>query len=243
MKVYIPTMEELEKLQSLGVNVYNYIVTKVAETIIMEDRIYDEGNMIEILGYLGDHPEIIYAICKMYPELLSQSIITSKDVNLCRKLIGSISKEDKTIYKLDDILMNMDESILFDEGIIKTTVGFLASNLPSCPKYRFDYLGPNDLLDSIFSCELPISKVSTDSYVDLTLIDPIYSVKLELSSKDKKVQDVYFPVQRGMSVYTGRYGINEYVGSEYQNKDIINKPDENVKKLIKCLDYHKQNYQ
>ena len=26
------------------------------------------------------------------------------------------------------------------------------------------------------------------------------------------------------------------------NKDIINKPDENVKKLIKCLEYHKQNY-
>ena len=99
------------------------------------------------------------------------------------------------------------------------------------------------MLDSIFSCELPISKVSTDSYVDLTLIDPIYSVKLELPFKDKKAQDVYFPVQRGMSVYTGRYGINEYVGSEYQNKDIVNKPDENVKRLIKCLEYHKQNYQ
>jgi len=243
MKVYIPTMEELIELQKLGIDVYSYLVAKVTETIIMETRIYDEGDMFEILNYLGDHPEITYAICRIYPDMIKESIITSKDPKLCKQLIERISKEDKTIYKLDDILMNFDESILFDEGIIKSTINFLSSHLSYCPKYRFDYQGPNELLDNIFSCELPVSKISHDSYDNIMIIDPIYSVKLGIKPKSKKDEEKYFAIKRAMAIYTGRYGISNLLDERYQNKDIINKPDEKVKRLIKTLEYHKKNYQ
>lgn len=245
MKVYIPTMEELEQLQAHGVNIYHYIITKVTETIIMESQIYDEADIFEILENIDEHPEIIYAICKMYPKILKQSIILSKDIKLCNKLLSNISREDNTIYKIDDYLMNMDESILFDEDIIKNTINFISNNISSCPKYRFDYQCPNKLLDSIFSCELPISKISTDSYEELMVIDPIYCVKLGVSPPgriNKKTPERYFPVHRGMAIYTGRYGIDEYIVQSYQNKDIINKPDDNVKKLIRCLDGHRERY-
>ena len=136
MKVYIPTMEELIELQKLGLDVYSYLVTKVTETIIMEDIIYDSGDMFEIINYLGEHPEIYYAICRIYPQKISTSIITSKDQNLCKKLIQGIRREDKLIYKLDDILMNFDENILFEKDIIKNVISFISSNISSCPKYR-----------------------------------------------------------------------------------------------------------
>lgn len=241
MKVYIPTMEELIELQKLGIDVYSYLITKVTETIIMEDKVYDEGDIFEILDYLGPHPEIVYSICRLYPDKISESIITSKDIDLCRKLIKSIKREDRIIYKLDDILMNFDKDILFDTGVIKNTISFISAHISSCPKYRFDYMGPNDLLDSIFSCELPIEKIPADSFINLIDIDPIYSVKLGINHKANKDKIILY--KRAAAMYTGRYGYEEIINKDYQNKDIINKPDDNVKRLIKCLEYHKKNYQ
>ena len=92
MKVYIPTMEELIELQKLGANIYNYLVIKVTEAIILEDIVYDVGDMFEILDYLGPHPEIIYAICRLYPHKIKESLITSKDKELCKKIITSMLK-------------------------------------------------------------------------------------------------------------------------------------------------------
>lgn len=241
MKVYIPTMEELIELQKLGIDVYSYLIAKVIETIIMEDQIYEEGDMFEILDYLGPHPEIIYAICKLYPQKINESIITSKDTDLCMKLIQGIQREDRTIYQLDDILMNFDKDILFDIGIIKNVINFLSAHLSSCPKYRFDYMGPNDLLDSIFSCELPIEKINVESYTNLIDIDPVYSVKLGIDYRNEK--DKIILLKRAATLYFGRYGLERMTNKDYQNKDIINKPDDNVKRLIKCLEYHKKNYQ
>ncbi len=243
MKVYIPTMEELEQLQIYGANVYNYIITKVTEMIIMEDIIYEEGDMFEIINYLGEHPEIIYAIYKMYPGKIKESIIASKAPQLCSKLIERITREDKTIYGLDDILLNFDKSVLFDKSVIKNTISFIANHIASCPKYRFDYLGPNELLDSIFGCELPLDKISPKSTDGLIIIDPIYSAKLDLKSTGRKNSELSILLQRGMAIYTSRYGINESIGRQYQNKDIINKPDENVKRLIRCLEHHKKKCQ
>ena len=238
MKVYIPTMEELEKLQKLGVDIYGYLVAKVTETIIMEDIIYEEGDMFEILEYLGPHPEILYAICKLYPEKISQSIITSKDKDLCKMLISTIRKEDKTIYELENILKNFDKSILFDKDIVKNTLKFIASNLSQCPRYRFDYMAENPLLDSIFSCELPQEHVAIGAYANLAIIDPIYSIKYSQRSKEND-----FITKRGMISYLNRYEIDQYSYFDYNHQDIINKPNDDVKKLIKCLEYHKKNYQ
>ncbi len=244
MKVYIPTMEELIELQKLGIDVYSYLIAKVTEIIIMEDQVYEEGDMFEILDYLGPHPEIVYAICRLYPQKISESIITSKDADLCKKLLSTINKEDKTIYELDNILMNFDESILFEKEIIKNVIQILTKHLSQCPKYRFDYMGPNILLDSIFSCELPIEKIPSNTYTELTTIDPVYYIKLNTkNNNNKREKTPDYIIQRGLAIYLNRYGIDEFDLSNYNQKDIINKPDDNVKRLIKCLEYHKNNYQ
>jgi len=39
-KIYIPTTDELYELQSLGTNIHKYLISKVIETLIMEDTIY-----------------------------------------------------------------------------------------------------------------------------------------------------------------------------------------------------------
>lgn len=178
MEVYIPTLEELEKLQSFGINIYNYILAKVIETIIMEDIIYEESDMFEILDSLDYDKNIIYAICKMYPQKISESIITSKDSQLIERLIRKIGREDRVIYKLDDYLMNCDESILFEESVITSTIDFIAAHISSCPKYRFDYMGPNKLLDNIFGCKLSELKLKPNTQDNLISIEPIYAVKL-----------------------------------------------------------------
>lgn len=238
MKVCIPTMEELELLQKLGIDVYSYLIAKVTETIIMEDIIYEEGDMFEILDYLGPHPDIIYAICRLYPEKISESIITSKDIDLCKMLTSTIKNEDKSIYQLENIIKNFDESILFDKEIIKNTVDFISSHLSQCPKYRFDYMGENKLLDSIFSGELTKEMIAPGLITNLTTIDPTYCVRLDKNNRGKE-----FIIQRGMAMYLNRYEIGQYNTSTYFQKDIIKKPNDDVKKLIKCLEYHKKNYQ
>ena len=44
-KVYIPTEEELQKLNYLGIDTYKYLLSKTAETLIIEDIIYEEIDM------------------------------------------------------------------------------------------------------------------------------------------------------------------------------------------------------
>ena len=70
---------------------------------------------------------------------------------------------------------------------------------------------------------------------------PIYSIKLGIDYQNEK--DKIILLKRASTLYAGRYGLEKIINEDYQNKDIITKPDDNVKRLIKCLEYHKKNYQ
>lgn len=240
-KVYIPTMEELETLQKEGRDVYNYILAKVIETLIMEDTIYDEIDMCDtIYDEFEGNSAILYPICKMYPERINDSILSSTDIELRKRLIMSIRNEDSSIYRLDDYLFGVSQETLFDEGIVSATANQLVKGLSTCSKYRFSYRGPNDLLDCIFNCEIPLSQIPTNAYDDFIMIDPVYFLKLGFTGRKSKKERNYFnTLERAMIRYLSRY---ELMSFPYQEKDIVNSPDESVKKLIRHLENHREKY-
>lgn len=238
-KVYIPTEEELQQLNYLGINPYNYLLSKTVETLIMEDIIYGEIDMLDIAyEQLSEFPELVYSICKIYPEAIASSELASKNIDLARLLTKKIIREDKTIYQLDNLsYFDQESDVISDIIVIENTVKNLSEHLTSTPRYRFDYRGPNILLDNIFSCELPIDFLSTDLYDDLISIDPIYITKLGIDlDKEKRnySQKKSFGLSRGLIRYLSRYNMEEPNSNDQQEK---------TKKLIRYLDSHKQNYQ
>ena len=143
-KVYIPTEEEIEKLNSLGLNTYNYLLSKVTETLIMEDVIYDDIEMFEyVYENLSEYPEILYSLCKIYPDRIGLSDVASKDVILLRKITERLHKQDNSIYNLDYITQFSEELLTNPDPIVlKNIIKKLSSKLISTPRYRFDYKEP-----------------------------------------------------------------------------------------------------
>lgn len=238
-KVYIPTEEELQQLNYLGINPYNYLFSKVTETLIMEDIIYGEIDMLDTAyEQLSEFPEIIYAISRIYPEKIASSEYARKDIDLCRLLTSKISRQDNSIYQLDTLsYFDLESSIISDNIVIQNTIKNLSEHLSTNPRYRFDYKEPNILLDNIFDCEIPIENIATNLQYELLSIDPIYITKLGLDLEKEKrdyFQNKAFYLSRGLARYTNRYHL--------ENIDRTNQ-QEKTKKLIRYLDLHKQNYQ
>lgn len=247
-KVYIPTKEELYKLQSIGANIYKYMLIRTMEAIIIEDIVCDEHDMLEFTyDHLSEFPEIIQAIGRLYPERIQNCERAIKDVQLCRSIVEILPERNRTIYGLDNLVYFSENSnILFDKEVVLNTARELSDKLPYSPKYRFDYKEPNILLDDIFACELSNLYISKTSINDFSTIDPIYTIKLTNSEdiKNTKIREsMVFNAKRNMIKYVNRYGIQHSIGSEYEGKDILSNPDERVKKLIRTLEYHKKNYQ
>lgn len=239
-KVYIPTEEDIAKLNSLGLNTYNYLLSKVTETLIMEDVIYEDIDMFEyVYKNLSEYPEILYSISRMYPERIVDSELASKDINLCRKLTEKLPHQDNSIYHLDTITyFNQELPIVADPVILKNVVKILSDKLLLTPRYRFDYKEPNTILDNLFACELPKCLETSEILSALISIDPIYATKLditELYKIENKIRTIPFELSRGMFNYNHRYGME----TEIKEKDIQIKKS---KKLIRCLEERKTNF-
>lgn len=247
-KVYIPSKDELYKLQSMGANIYKYLLIRTIEAIIIEDVLYEEHDMLEfVYDELSEFPEIIQAIGKLYPERIPNCKRAIHDIELCKSIITKLPEKNKAIYGLDNLVYyNDNPSVLFNSEIVLNTIEQLAKQLSHNPKYRFDYKEPNSLLDDIFACEISMSSISRESIDDLSLVDPIYSIKLnnQTNLEDKKIRDsIVSSLTRNIIIYGNRYGLDRNIGMEYQRKDILKNPDNRVKKLIRTLEYHKNNYQ
>ena len=167
----------------------------------------------------------------------------SNDLQICLSLVKELPNTNREIYSLDNLVyFGENNQMLFDKVIIENVVNQLAHKLLNSPKYRFDYQEPNILLDSIFACELPKSSITTSILNDLVKIDPIYAIK-EFKGITKDQDSLLFHINRGIIKYNNRYGINSSIGQDYYGKDILSNPDERVKKLVRHLEYHKNNYQ
>ena len=240
-KVYIPTGEEIEKLNSLGLSTYNYLLSKVTETLIMEDVVYEDIDMFEyVYEELSEYPEILYSIIKIYPDRIALSDFASKDINLCRKLIERIPNQDTSIYYLDYITQfSKDLSIETDPIVLKTVVKNLSNKLITTPRYRFDYKEPNTILDNLFSCELSEKIDTFEILQDLIVIDPIYATKLDIAKlydMNKKARTIPYELNRGMVQYNLRYTM----GNGIEDNNIQR---EKSKKLIRCLEKHKTEFE
>lgn len=238
-KVYIPTEEELQQLEYLGIDTYKYLLSKTTETLIMEDVIYNETDMLDITyEQLSEFPELTYAISRIYPEKIASSVYARKDIELCRLLTSKLSRQDNSIYQLDTLsYFDLESSIISDNIVIQNTIKNLSEHLSTNPRYRFDYKELNILLDNIFDCEIPIENIATNLQYELLSIDPIYITKLGLDLEKEKrdyFQNKAFYLSRGLAKYTNRYHL--------ENIDRTNQ-QEKTKKLIRYLDSHKQNYQ
>lgn len=229
-KVYIPTNEELICMKNDGLNIYTYLLNKTIESLIMEDILYEEEDMFEVsYNQFSEYPEIVYAIAKLYPERIKENDRAMNDTKLCMKLINSLQSKDKSIYGLDN-MTQFSEDVLKDKNVIIETIKMLSTSIPKNPRYRFEYLGPNQVLDDIFAGEVNPDIISNDIVDSITSIEPAYYIKL----KDRKdIINLHEKIKKSILRYSFRYGVN---GQEYELTD------ERTKKLIRQLEIHKKNH-
>lgn len=250
-KVYIPTVDELYQMQDLsqgGAHIYKYMIAKAVEVLVMEGKLELDKKPLEIAyRYFREFPDIAYAICKMYPQNkmhCSEEVRMEieNDVVLCQNLINGISKQDDSIKQLDYILAYFENGtcVVTHNEVIKAILNKLVVGLSSYPQYRFEYKD-NTLLDEIFGCDLPewLMPIGMDEH--LMVIDPAYTNRLNGQRKlpySERVQSF----KKSVNQYANRYIINQMIGAEYLGMDIISRPDEKTRKLLRCLEQHKNKY-
>ncbi len=235
-KVYIPSDETLDKMQELAgaEYLYRYILAKAVESIVMNKPL-DKNLLEDETKSIREDYYIQKAICYLYPEQVAYSECMQMENSFALDLLKR--QPSNIIYNIDSI-RHFDPMILYSTDVVYKVVSMLSQELPNTPTYRFEYKD-NQLLDSIFGCELDkLIKRLYGSQIhyasDLIKIEPAYGVLLP---------DKYFAslVDRGASLLSGiygyrnRYGISSVVGNEYRNQDILSNPDANVKKLMKCI--------
>jgi len=243
-KVYIPTEEQLYQMQDMGANVYKYLLVKAIETLALDGVKYPPKGMLKnAYKYLRENPEIAYAICMMYPEEMIYSETAREDIDLALDIMEK--EEDRTIYNLDN-LVYFKNDVLNNCLVGEKTISILADKLSDNPKYRFEYkdiefvghdeknhpiLIYNKLLNDIFGCRYGNPKFERDCIVKkLITIEPAYALRFEEQLKT----DAVGLLRTGVNDYARRYGVYN-VGYEYQNKDILTNPNEDVKRLVKCI--------
>lgn len=231
-KVYIPTINELYQMQEMGANVYKYLTVKAIECLIVEGvNSPNKGILKNAYKYLKENPDIAYSICSMYPEEIQYSETAQNNVNLCCKLIRQ--QKDTTIYSLDNLaLFQNGVGTLDNYGVVNNTINVLKEYLPKTPEYRFQYQ-ENTLLDNIFG-----KKINNFTWFNgeaFRTIEPAYT--LETYNKDVSEEMI-----KAVNNYAARYNINPTLGVEYRNTDILTKPEQKTKRLLKCIKENGEKY-
>lgn len=217
-KVFIPSMDDLYKMQDMHINILPYLYAKAIERLCIEYNNYPKMGSIlrNEYKYLREDPVIAKAICMMYPSEIMYSDIVKYDTSLAMKLISEPKNND--IYRLDNISYfgnNLDSNLLIQKEVIRILYNEIYSN----PKYRFEYKDSN-ILDDIF-----MGRFNTTLFLDditkkqLGYIEPYYGLDSDMLSNM-------------MERYVNRYGI-DYTSN---NKDILTNQTIEVKRLFRCID-------
>lgn len=235
-KVYIPSDETLEKMQELvgSKYLYCYILAKAVESIVMNKSL-DKNLLEDETKAIREDYFIQKAICYLYPEQVVYSECMQMENSFALDLLKR--QPSNIIYNIDSI-RHFDPMILYSTDVVYKVVSMLSQELPNTPTYRFEYKD-NQLLDSIFGCELDkLIKRLYGSQIhyarDLIKIEPAYGILLPDKAFICQENRISL-LQSGISRYHNRYGISSVIGNEYANQDILSNPDTNVKKLMKCI--------
>ena len=237
-KVYIPSMDLLYKMQDMvgAEQLYNYLLAKVVESLIINKQ-FDKSVLEGATKGLREKYDLCRAICYLYPEEISFSEAVQYDNNLAVELLNR--EKSNSIYNIDAI-RNFDSSTLYSSTVVLKVIKILNQELEKVPTYRFEYQD-NLLLDSIFGVE--IDKISEHMYKygdsfkklnNLIGIEPAYGVILPDENFHSEINRKYCLVN-GIGNYLKRYNISSLAGYKYTGQDILTKPDDKVKKLIRCI--------
>lgn len=220
-RVFMPTYNELYKMQDMGINILPYLYAKAIERLCIEYNNYPRRG--SILGgeykYLREDPTITFGVCSMYPDEIKYSQVAQYDIDLAMRLISE--EENFSVYRLDN-LSSFSTSISDNIFITREVIRILSEEISKNPKYRFEYKD-SKILNDIFMGRIDPMVISLNSEMifRLSTIEPYYGLKC----KDEEL------LREGMRLYTERYGI-EYVSD---NRDILSNQSIEVKRLIKCI--------
>lgn len=230
-KVYIPTKKELYTMQEMGANIYKYLTVKAIECLIVEGVNFPyKGILKNTYKYLRENPDIAYSICTMFPEEIQYSETAQNNVSLCCKLIR---EKNTQIYTLDNLaLFEKGIGTLDNFGVVNNTINILKENLPKTPEYRFKYK-ENRLLDNIFGRQ--INNFTWFNGEAFRIIEPAYT----LETYNPQIEEELI---KAVNNYSKRYNIDPNLGIEYRNEDILTKPDQKVKRLLKCIEENGKKY-
>lgn len=257
-KVFMPSMDELYKMQELNVNLYKYIFVKAVESLICNGLNYPSKGIFENAPkYLRENLDMARAVCTMYPDEMIYSETSRNDIQLAISLMNSSEKRESGL----DHLSKFDINVLNNPTVLKSAILLLEKELVENPKYRFEYIGKElrylnkgagVLLDNIFGRnigeqELMFIAGSARKEVVKSLIniEPAYAISLPMDYFRKyptyvaDSSDVSIALGSGINNYADRYGLPIGLGIEYNGQDILTNPDKNVKRLLKCINDRK----
>ena len=256
-KVYIPSEEELQKMQDLtkingihhnGSIMYKYLLCKVIEALVVEGKLEDKSILEKTYRYFRENPQIAKAICKMYPEEIKFSDYAQNDIDLCINL--AVGTTDQSIYSLDNLThFQKGFGVWSNYQVQKYVIEALYEKLQTNPKYRFEYREPNALLDDIFLANLlDYFAFNGELNKQLTIIEPANALKMDETSfetynSDRLINALKYDYAKYINQYTARYQMEHSCFPEYFDQDIVKNPDNNVKRLLRFLDRHKKTYQ
>ncbi|MBQ8193009.1 MAG: hypothetical protein IJZ46_02950 [Bacilli bacterium] len=232
-KVYMPSMNELYKMQDMGANIYKYLFAKAVEAIVLQGINSEDKEILNnTYKYLRENPYMAYSICMMYPNEIKNSEIAMLETSLCLNLL---EKRQSPVSNLD-YLSYFDNSVLNNTMVLRTTISMLDDELKRNPKYRFEYKD-NILLDRIINREITNhdTKFNRELLISLLNIEPAYGVIFSRSSFESCNLDKNGCVSVSVHDYAKRYYIPIDLGDEYFGKDILTNPDADVKRLIRCI--------
>lgn len=239
-KIYVPNMDKLYLMQDLvgSEKTYAYLLIKAIESLIVDGINYPKKGILKsVYKYLQEDANIVHAIALLFPEELQYSNVGKYDVKLCEKLLSQES--DTSIYNLDN-LAYFNDSVNFNNLILRKSIHLLQEKLKSHPKYRFTYQR-SSLLESIFSVDTEKFTLCQEDTIDeLINIEPAYAIEMP--------QQIYMPsktrkneLAKGIQELLIRYDLPKEIGSEYKNQDILTNPNQEVKRLIRTINHDKYN--
>lgn len=254
-KIYMPSMDELYLMQEYsqfkGMDIYKYLLVKVAESLIVESIHYPaKGILKSAYKYLCEDEYLARIICSLYPEEIRYSSVAQYDTDLCIRLI---TKEKNDNIKRLDELRRFSESTQMGLFTIREVIEILSKELPNNPNYRFEYLSSCDdkyqnvALESIFSKKILEHIVSNmiiqdeEKQKQLIQIEPAYINDITTITTNNNKNEIESLLQQGFDSYFNRYFVDKNAGVEYKDDDILTNPDIKVKRLIKCINQNPEN--
>lgn len=235
-EVFMPSMDELYQMQDMGADIKLYLYAKAIEALCIEYNNYPrKGSILKNeFKYIKENEILTHAICMMYPNEIEYSEVAKFNPRLAEYLISK--KENNDIYRLDNL---SKFSTCASYGLIGRTIVILADELPTNPKYRFEYRqgNLNSILDDIFMGKIILkdinycmSNLEKEKYMYLlSKIEPYYVMKRENKIIKKR------HMKQAVLDYINRYGFNYLNRGNEPQKDILTNQDTEVKRLFRCI--------